>query len=130
MRKGAKGGLSRSQREWAVNSLSCFGPDVTQQQLASIGAEVGRSLLRPAKDFAASREPIYGSPQDSRPVRMSRISLGRSVLRTVPFELEPGQSVNRRERQRAPQKKALQEKGPRELAGRATREPLYPRRPK
>ena len=52
MRKGARGGLSRSQR-----------------QLASIGAEVGRSLLRPAKDFAASREPIYESPQDNYPGR-------------------------------------------------------------
>ena len=69
MRKGARGGLSRSQREWAVNSLSCFGPEVSKRQLASIGAEVGRSLLRSAKDFAASREPIYESPQDNYPGR-------------------------------------------------------------
>ena len=62
MRKGAKGGLSRSQRERAVRNPSCFDPEVTQRPLASIGAEEGGSFLQPAEDFAASREPIYGSP--------------------------------------------------------------------
>ena len=61
--------MTRSQREWCVNSLSFLVPELSFPQLRHLGINIGESLYNSTKAFAKTGDPIYSTPATNYPGR-------------------------------------------------------------
>ena len=61
--------LTKSEREWAINSLSFIACDTSLKNMGALGIKVGRDLYESTTDFIRSGELIYTTPPENFPGR-------------------------------------------------------------